>query len=325
MSFNGSFGDCEFQDEEDNTNIISLKQEDFKINFEEGISQKESNIKIINNNEFKINYNAHNIFNSIPMETEINNKYKKSNIIYDSLLLKELINHHLSNIFNIIKSKVIIIYYQTFDLLKRLSSIKINNLIKAEILFFKMSGYLYRISKIFSKKRKTVLFHVFNILKNRNCISNNNYEKNKDNFLNNYEIKYKKEKVKAINENNNNIKILEKDIQNIEKKIGILTDKESKLTNEINVFFKKEKLLTNKIKTIENSTNSLKKCIESSNLSSINPNKKSDSEISSLEVNIKNSEQLKNDKKDVIKNFMEQVNNLLDEYQIYIDNINKSN
>ena len=326
MSFNGSFGDCDFAYEEDNSNIISLKQEDFKINFEEGISQKFSNIKSINNNnEFTINSNTNNIFSSVPMEIEVNYEYNNINTFYDNLLSKELIKYHLTNIFNIIKSKIVIKYFQVFHILKELSSNKINNLIKAEILFLKISGSLGRISKIFLKNKKNIIYQVFNLLKSKAYISRNNSKNSCDNFKNNYELKYRNEKVKEINENNNRIKILEKDIKKIEKNIELLTDKESKLNNEIKAFFKKEKLLTDKIKTIENSTNSKEKSIQSSDLSSINLNQKLDMEISSLEANIKNSEQLKNDKKDVIKNFMEQVNNLLDEYQIYINNINNIN
>ena len=45
MSFNGSFGDSEFVDDEDNSNILSLKQEDFKIDFDERTKSKLSNIK----------------------------------------------------------------------------------------------------------------------------------------------------------------------------------------------------------------------------------------------------------------------------------------
>ena len=304
------------------------------MNSEEGISQKFSNIKSINNNnEFTINSNTNNIFSSVPMEIEINYEYNNNNInnintintFYDTLLSKELIKYHLTNIFNIIKSKIIIKYYQVFHILKEISSNKINNLIKAEILFLKISGNLGRIAKIFSKNRKNIIYQVFNLLKSKAYISKNNFKHSHDNFKNNYELKYRNEKVKAINENNNSIKILEKDIEKIEKNIELLTDKERKLNNEINTFFKKEKLLTDKIKTIENSTYSKKKSIQSSDISSINLNQKFDMEISSLETSIKNSEQLKKDKKDVIKNFMEQVSNLLDEYQIYINNINNIN
>ena len=259
MSFNGSFGDCDFAYEEDNSNIISLKQEDFKINFEEGISQKFSNIKSINNNnEFTINSNTNNIFSSVPMEIEVNYEYNNINTFYDTLLSKELIKYHLTNIFNIIKSKIVIKYFQVFHILKELSSNKINNLIKAEILFLKISGNLGRISKIFSKNRKNIIYQVFNLLKSKDYISRNNSKNYCDNFKNNYELKYRNEKVKEINENNNSIKLLEKDIKKIEKNIELLTDKESKLNNEINAFFKKEKLLTDKIKTIENSTYSKK-------------------------------------------------------------------
>lgn len=265
MPFNGFFGDCDFAYEEDNSNIISLKQEDFKMNFEEGISQKFSNIKSINNNnEFTINSNTNNIFSSVPMEIEINYEYNNNNIntintFYDTLLPKELIKYHLINIFNIIKSKIIIKYFQVFHILKELSSNKINNLIKAEILFLKISGNLGRIAKIFSKNRKNIIYQVFNLLKYKAYISKNNFKNSHDNFKNNCELKYRNEKVKAINENNNtSIKILEKDIEKIEKNIELLADKERKLNNEINTFFKKEKLLTDKIKTIENSTYSKK-------------------------------------------------------------------
>ena len=216
MSFNGSFGDCDFAYEEDNSNIISLKQEDFKMNFEEGISQKFSNIKSINNNnEFTINSNTNNIFSSVPMEIEINYEYNNNNInnintintFYDTLLSKELIKYHLTNIFNIIKSKIIIKYYQVFHILKEISSNKINNLIKAEILFLKISGNLGRIAKIFSKNRKNIIYQVFNLLKSKAYISKNNFKNSHDSFKNNYELKYRNEKVKAINENNNTISV----------------------------------------------------------------------------------------------------------------------
>ena len=200
MSFNGSFGDCDFAYEEDNSNIISLKQEDFKINFEEGISQKFSNIKSINNNnEFTINSNTNNIFSSVPMEIEVNYEYNNINTFYDNLLSKELIKYHLTNIFNIIKSKIVIKYFQVFHILKELSSNKINNLIKAEILFLKISGSLGRISKIFSKNKKNIIYQVYNLLKSKAYISRNNSKNSCDNFKNNYELKYRDEKVKAIN------------------------------------------------------------------------------------------------------------------------------
>ena len=323
LSFNGSFGDCEFQYEEDNTNVISLKQEDFKINFEEGFSQKFSNIKSINNNEFTINSN--NIFNLVPTELELKNEYNNFNAFYDTQLSKELIKYHLANLFNIIKSKIIIKYSQVFHILKRLSSNKINNLISAEILYLKISGNLNQMSKIFSKKRKNILYQIFILLKKNVYISNDISENSYENFKNNFEIKYRNEKVKAINENNNSVKILEKDIKKIEKNIELLSDKERKLTNQINAFFKKEKLLTDEIKAIEKSNHTMKVAIQPSNLSSIDPNQKSNTEISSLESTIKNSEQLKKDKRDVINNFIEQVNNLLDEYQVYIQNINNIN
>jgi len=61
MSFNGSFGEGEFVDEE-NSNIL-LGQEDIKVNFDsEGINQKYSNTKLTNNEDYTINSKANNIF-----------------------------------------------------------------------------------------------------------------------------------------------------------------------------------------------------------------------------------------------------------------------
>ena len=165
MSFNGSFGDGEFIDEEDNSNILSLKQEDFKIDFDQRTKTKFSNIKSIINtsNEATINSNPNNnLFNSLfPNEMKINFHYQNPDNYYYSLLSKELIRYNLSNLFNILKSKIIIINANAFYILKKISSNKINNLIKAEILFLKISGNLGRISKIFSKNRKNIIKNVF--------------------------------------------------------------------------------------------------------------------------------------------------------------------
>ena len=200
MSFNGSFGEGEFVDEDDNSNILSLKTEDFKMNYEEGGATQNcsnSNIKISNNikSDLTINSNTNNIFCSVPMEMEIDTEYQNSNCFYDSLLSKELVKYHLSNIFNILKSKIIIINSQTFYFFKQLSAIKLNNLIKAEILYLKISSTLSRISKIFKKNRINTLYNIFIILKAEFCLYNKNKNNNNnDTFRNRYEIKYKKEK-----------------------------------------------------------------------------------------------------------------------------------
>ena len=327
MSFNGSFGEGEFVDEDDNSNILSLKTEDFKMNYEEGgVTQNysNSNIKTTNNikSDLTINSNTNNIFSSVPMEMEMDSEYQNSNYFYDSLLSKELIKYHLSNIFNILKSKIIIINSQTFYFFKQSSIIKLNNLIKAEIVYLKISSTLKRISKIFKVNRINMLYNVFFILKTQFYLLNNNKNNiDNDSFRNRFETKYKKEKDNTINENNNSIKKLEKDIKDIENNIKKLTIKENELKTEINNCFLKEKQLNDKIKTIENSTNTVKKTLQSCNISSIATNSKYDSEIHSLESTIETNKQLKEGKEEIIKMFMKQVNDLINEYQVYIDNI----
>ena len=332
MSFNGSFGDGEIVDEEDNSNILFLKQDDFKINFDEKTKSKFSNIKSINNtcDDVTLNSNTNNnLFNSLfPNEMKINFQYQNLDNYYYTLLSKELLKYHLSNLFNILKTKIIIINTQTFYLLKRNCSIKTNNLMNAEILYFKISENLSRFSKIFQKKRKNILFQAFSSMKtklfirNNKSINNNSY-KGYENFIHQYEEKYKIEKDTIINENNNNIKQLKNDIKNIEKKIENLANKENQLKIEINNILKKDKHLNKKINIKENSNNTMKKSIQISNISSISPISNYDSDINSLENTIETNKQLREGKEEIIKIFMEHVNGLINEYQEYIDNINK--
>jgi chromosome segregation ATPase len=207
--------------------------------------------------------------------------------------------------------------------LKKLSDAKIQNLIRAEILYLKISSNLANFSNIFNKNRKNVLYQVFYILKTRANIASKFINSNgSDTFRKKYETKYKKEKDNAINKNNNNIKKLEKDIKDIEKNIKMLTIKETELKAEINNYFKKEKQLNDKIRTIENSNNTMKKSMQSSNISSLGTSSKYETEISSLENTIEANRQLKEGKEEIIKIFMNQVHDLLNEYQVYIDNMN---
>ena len=117
MDPNGSFGD--------KNNIIIKPIEKGDI-VEEQKKEKNNNNIIndldLNNDSFG---NSNNIFSSVPLEMKIDNEYSNSNSIYDSLLSKELLKYHLSNIFNILKSKTIIIKSQIFYFLKKISNIKI--------------------------------------------------------------------------------------------------------------------------------------------------------------------------------------------------------
>ena len=330
MSFNGSFGEGEFIDDEDNSNILSLKQEDFKINFDERTKSKFSNIKSIisTSNDITLNSNTNNnLFNSLfPNEIKINFQNQKQDNYYYFLLSKELLKYHLANLFNILKSKIIIINTQTFYSLKIISSIKINNLIKCETLYLKFSSNLNRFLNIFQKRRKNILFQVFYSLKTKLCVKNNILITNNDNlnFIHRHQEKYKKEKDKMINDNNNNIKQLQNDIKNIENKIDNLTNKENKLMTEINGILKKEKQLSYKINNIENSNNTSKKSTQIGKISSITPISIYDSDIHSLENTIEANKQLRKGKEEIIKLFMEQVNGLIIEYQECIGNINKN-
>ena len=295
MSFNGSFGEGEFVDE--NNSNLSFGQ-DFKVNYDsEGTSNlKYSNTKLSNNNDLTINSNTNNIFSPVPMEVETDNDYQnQNNTFYDSLLSKEFLKYHISNLFNIIKSKIIIIKYKIFSIIKEVSNIKLRNLINAEILYIEISSKLKRIVQIFKRNRINILYQVFNILKTKIYIAKNNCDNDHD---------------------KNSIEKLEKEIKDGEKKIIILTKQEKKLRDEINCCYKKKKQMKDTIKIIEN--NAVKAAIE---IIKKQNNSKYDSNLYSVERTIEANKQTKNGKEEVDKLFMKNINKFLNEYQVYINNL----
>ena len=329
MFFNDSFGEIEpnndkekgnEKEKENNINIISIEKGDIG-DFEDESKKNNENNKEILNTSFS---NNNNIFSSLPLEMEIDNEYDNSNEIYDTLLSRELLKYNISNLFNILKSKIIIIKSQIFYHLRKMSNKKTKYLIQSEVLFLRINSSIQMLSNIFKKNRANKLYHVFYILlmKNRNSIS--------DKFRLQYENKYKKEKDKLVNEKNNTLKNLDAEIKDIEKKIISLNKKENEAKIEINNLTKKEKQLKEQIKQLENSiNNAMRKSVDltkqqSSNISSINNNSKYDSDIISLESTIETSKQLKEGKEEIIKKFIYKMNELLNEYQVYIDKLNEN-
>jgi hypothetical protein len=230
------------------------------------------------------------------MEVETDNDYQnQNNTFYDSLLSKEFLKYHISNLFNIIKSKIIIIKYKIFSIIKEVSNIKLRNLINAEILYIEISSKLKRIVQIFKRNRINILYQVFNILKTKIYIAKNNCDNDHD---------------------KNSIEKLEKEIKDGEKKIIILTKQEKKLRDEINCCYKKKKQMKDTIKIIEN--NAVKAAIE---IIKKQNNSKYDSNLYSVERTIEANKQTKNGKIEVDKLFMKNINKFLNEYQVYINNL----
>ena len=329
MFFNDSFGEIEpnndkekgnEKEKENNINIISIEKGDIG-DFEDESKKNNENNKEILNTSFS---NNNNIFSSLPLEMEIDNEYDNSNEIYDTLLSRELLKYNISNLFNILKSKIIIIKSQIFYHLRKMANKKTKYLIQSEVLFLRINSSIQMLSNIFKKNRANKLYQVFYILlmKKRNSIS--------DKFRLQYENKYKKEKDKLVNEKNNTLKNLDAEIKDIEKKIISLNKKENEAKIEINNLTKKEKQLKEQIKQLENSiNNAMRKSVDltkqqSSNISSINNNSKYDSDIISLESTIETSKQLKEGKEEIIKKFIYKMNELLNEYQVYIDKLNEN-
>ena len=236
MSFKGSFGDADFIKEE-NPNNISLGEEDIKKNLTiENSEQKNTETKCFINNEISIPSNSNNnIFCSVPMEMEleeensfqnmeINNENNNDNSNEDNgymeLLIKELLKYNLGNLFNILNDKKTMIKSNTLFFLKKLYQCKINKIIKAQILFLKISSKLDMLSKIFQRHRINNLYQVFYIIK-RKYIPKKDTKENSiiNNFRAKFEQNYTKEKNNIINQNNNSIKSLQKDIQTLKKNL----------------------------------------------------------------------------------------------------------
>ena len=327
MSFNGSFGDAEFIEEE-NPNDISLGQEDIKTNLTKGeANQKNSNTKCFINNEISIPTNSNNnIFCSVPMELEEESNFGNINNInnndyYLDLLSKELLKYNLSNIFNILNDKKTIIQSSIFYFLKKLNKNKINNIIKAQTLYLKISSSLELFSKLFRNRRINVLYQVFQIIKRKYLFFQGIKENKNNNFRAKFELNYKKEKNNLITKSTDSLKSLEKEIQILKKNINQLSLKESKLKKELNNYLQVEKQLNEKIKTIETLNYSVKKSIQSNNSSSNRSISKFDNEMLSLENAIEANKLVKQEKQEIINAFIKKVNNLLNEYQTYIDNL----
>ena len=331
MSFNGSFGDAEFiNDVESNNNNISFGQEEIKMNLGCGTSaKKNSGVKVFINNESSIPSNSnYNLFCSVPMELEGETTYhpiENDNNNIKDLLSKELLKYNLNNIFNILTNKIAIIKSNIFYQMKNIYKNKLNTLLKVQILCLRISSSLKLFIKIFNAHRINNLFFAFIKLKGKYNYYLDIKENAKNNFRAKYEIKYKQQKNKIISQNNNDINSLQNDILNLKENINELSMKESQLKLEINNYLQKENLLKEKIKSIESLNNSIKKSNQSSNLSSIKTISKYDNEILSLENALNLSKNLKEEKQKLINKFISNVNNLLNEYQVYIDNLKSIN
>lgn len=321
MSFNGSFGDAEFINDAESNNDISLGQEDIKMNLE--CTKKNSGAKVFINNESSIPSNSnYNIFCSVPMDIEIDNNNTIQNIDNNSnpnnylneLLSKELLKYNIGNIFNILNNKISIIKSNVFYLMKTIYKNKINLLLKVKILYMKISSSLEIFIKIFNQHQKYLLYKAFYKLKRK-------YNYRKNNFSEEFEQEYKQKRKDIISKNNNDIKSLQEEIKDIKENINQMTMKESEIKEEINNYLKQEKNLHEKIKCIETLNNSMKKSIQSSDSNSIKTISKYDIEILSLESALNLGKNLKEKKQKLINKFILNVNSLLNEYQVYIDNL----
>lgn len=205
ISFNDSFGEGEYIDE-DNSNFISFAQEDIKTSI---AATPKYSIHKQSTNDISISHSYNNILCSVPMDIEFENE----ELNYDNnIYLKEYIKFHISNVINIIKSKIIIIKTKTFYFIKNIYIDYINKMIQRKVIYLQLSLYLNRISNIIRKYNFNIMYQTFYIFKNR---------------------------ISPKNTNNNiyGVNLLENEIKCLENNIDNLTYEENKIKSEINNFF----------------------------------------------------------------------------------------
>ena len=320
MSFNGSFCDENFAEDDNNINNTNdiVETGDIKVNVQD-FNQDNKN----QNNE---------IFNCL--STGIDNSCSQFNSnsvnIYNTILSKEILNYNLSNIFSVINEKVILLKSKFFQSMKIINNKKTNQLIAAEILLLKINSKLRTIFKIAVNLRKKHLYKYLYKWRNFVCFSTLSQKllSKSNNFRQKYENECKKDLDKILDENNANCIKLDKEVKDIEKNIKNLKKKEADLKTEINILTKKEKAIKDDIKTNEALYNSLKQSNESlkqrsSNKSSINS--KSDNDISIIEDSIEKIRKQIKEKEELKNNFLQKMEVLINEYKIYIDNLMYSN
>jgi len=276
---------------------------------EKNIMEDNNNKNVIINNNPSDNYKDDSnkcIFTSLPLKLES----EGNNNIYTSFLIKELLKYNLQNIFNIINQKKIIINSKVYYQIKKYAQKRIFLLIKSEILYIKISSSVFLLSVIFMKNRANKLYQVLYKINSRNKTNNHMFKIK-------YEIKFKNEKDNIINENSIKLKKLEKEVNEMENNIKILNLRDSELKLKLTNLSKKEKQLNDTIKQFEST-----KSIVSHNKNTINSNSIYESDIISLESTIVNNKQQREEKEKIINNFIFNVNELLNEYQEYIDILN---
>ena len=333
MSFNGSFGDGQFdlgeiddkKNNEENTEEIinSIDINDLNVD-ENNDNNNENNLsfdKLVVNNDDE-NNNKSNNPDLIPQDNEIFNNLCTKSIdfednskqnFYSENLVKTKINYELNNLFNVLQNNIKNKKMKFYVELENKSNKQYSKLVRAEILYLNINTKLYKIMHIFKKKlfkKKSKFFRNLKSLakiKKYTKMQENKYSKEKENKIGMYREKLKnlENNLKDILLKVNNLKKQDEkiDIENIEVNQNILKLNE-KVNNLINIG---KNLRNNIIKKRENN---------------ISDNSKStDNIIQHLEEMIQQKQKDKERAMIDVDNFYNSMDAVLSQYEALSENI----
>ena len=297
MSFNGSFGDGEINEDEEEINLNDLVK----------MKENENSIDNIQNKNEKTVPQNNGIFNSVFATEKENNNIQKKLEFFQIQLIQEKIKYSLLNIFKIINSRMNT--YKTFFIyrLKYILNKKYSKLMQAEIIYMdikiNMAHLFYMFKFIYSKKIKKC----FNKIKIYALLKKRQQEE---------EQQTKKEKENKIQSLNNKLNIIGNNLNEAKGKINILNNIQKKISNENKEIKNRINQLNEKMNQLIKTGYSLKESIASKkNKVNASINKNQENTIQNLQNLI---EQKENEKKRAmidVDNFYQSMDVVLSQYE----------
>ena len=297
MEFNGSFGEKEFEEEEE-INLQDLaKMKENEISNDN--TQKYDDIDTVPKNN--------GIFNSV-FPTEIENYDISTKIEFFQIqLIKEKINYSLRNIYKIIDNHIN--SYKLYFLYELKHNISQNylKLIKAQILYTNIKNKLEHLIHLFQ------FINIYKLKKCFNTLKNYSYLKK---CQEDHEVLLKKEKENQIQNLNTKLKNIENSLAEANKKINILNNIQKKNSNDNKELKNKINQLNDKINQLIKIGNSLKESISNKKMIyNKTVNKNQENIIQNLTNLI---EQKENEKKQAmidVDNFYQSMDVVLSQYE----------
>ena len=296
MSFNGSFGEGDMEEEINLQELAKLKEKENSI---------DDTLK--NNNSETVPKN-NDIFNSV-FTTEIDNQDDLKKLeFFEAQLIQEKVNYSLLKIFKNINNYINSYKISFFYKLKYILNQKYSKLVTAEILYMdiktKMDHFLY----FFKFIQLTKLQKSFNKIKNYSYLKKRQKEQ---------ELYIKKEKDNKIQSLNNKLNSIGNSLNEANRKISILNNIQKKLALENRDLKNKINQLTEKMNQMVKAGNILRESLSNKKTAynnSIN-NKNLENKIQNLQNLI---EQKENEKERVmidVDNFYQSMDVVLSQYE----------